>query len=144
MRGFNIYCNKVSQPSLDSFLESARRPAEYREVHDISDSQLIRRSPRSIGLFLLLNLFRVAIDNKTANPHPPLISSGSTIAYSSLLMDCCDGHQTHNHQLLKSLRESIVEPPYINGTLPLPDPFFSLFYKVARDGDAARFEYGDS
>ena len=86
----------------------------------------------------------MAVDNKTPNHHSPLISSGSTVAYNSLLMDCCDGHQTHNHQLLKSLRESIVEPPYINGTLSLPDPFFSLFYKAARDGNAARFEDEDS
>ncbi|KAF8495794.1 hypothetical protein F5888DRAFT_1615451, partial [Russula emetica] len=41
--------------------------------------------------------------------------------------------------LLTSLRESIVDkPPYISGTLQLPDSFFSLFYKVAKDGHAAR------
>ena len=56
---------------------------------------------------------------------------------------CCRGHQTHNHKLLASLRDSIVDkPPYISGTLQLPDSF-SLFYRVARDGNAARFEDGD-
>jgi len=51
---------------------------------------------------------------------------------------------TRNQQLLTSLRESIVDkPPYISGTLQLPDSFFSLFYKVAKDGHAARFGDGD-
>jgi len=55
--------------------------------------------------------------------------------------DCCSGHQTHNQLILTSLRESIVDkPPYISGTLQLPNSFFSLFYTVARDGNAARFE----
>ena len=48
---------------------------------------------------------------------------------------------TYNQHLLTSLRESIVDkPPYISGTLQLPDSFFSLFYKSAKDGNAARFE----
>jgi hypothetical protein len=48
---------------------------------------------------------------------------------------------TYNQQLLTSLRESIVDkPPYISGTLQLPDSFFSLFYKSAKGGNAARFE----
>ncbi|KAF8504387.1 hypothetical protein F5888DRAFT_1655292 [Russula emetica] len=52
---------------------------------------------------------------------------------------CCRGHRTHNHRLLTSLRKSIVDsPPYISGTLQLPEYCFSLFYKVARDGNAAR------
>jgi len=45
-----------------------------------------------------------------------------------------------NHQLLTSLWKSIVDkPPYISGTLQLPDSCFSFFYKVAKDGLAARF-----
>jgi hypothetical protein len=68
-------------------------------------------------------------------------SPTSEITDDSLLMP---GHQTHNQQLLTSLRESIVDkPPYISGTLQLPDPFFSLFYTVARDCNAARFDDGD-
>ena len=59
-------------------------------------------------------------------------------------MSRCRGHQTHNQQLLTSLRESIVDKPrYISGTLQLPDSFFSLFYRVAKDGNAARFEDGE-
>ncbi len=51
-----------------------------------------------------------------------------------------DWRNSRNQQLLTSLRESIVDkPPYISGTLPLPDPFFSLFYKITKDGLAARF-----
>lgn len=43
-------------------------------------------------------------------------------------------------QLLESLRDSIVnKPPYVKGTLQLPDSYFSLFYKVDKDGLAARF-----
>jgi hypothetical protein len=43
-------------------------------------------------------------------------------------------------QLLASLGESITDkPPYISGTLQLPDSYFSLFYKVTKDGQAARF-----
>jgi hypothetical protein len=63
-------------------------------------------------------------------------------------MACCDGHQTHNQQLLTSLRESIVDkPPYISGTLKLPESCFLLrarnrirgvFYKLSKDDDAAR------
>jgi len=62
-----------------------------------------------------------------------------------LPLDCSPDEMEHhtpsrNQQLLASLRESIVDkPPYINGTLQLPDPCFSLFYKVAKDGPAARF-----
>ena len=53
-------------------------------------------------------------------------------------------HQTHNQQLLTPLRKSIVDkPPYISGTLQLPDSFLSLFYVVSRNGNAARFEDGD-
>ena len=45
-----------------------------------------------------------------------------------------------NRQLLTSLRESIIDkPPYISGTLDLPNSDFSLFYKVAKDDHAARF-----
>jgi hypothetical protein len=52
--------------------------------------------------------------------------------------------QTHDQQLLTPLRESIFDkPPYITGTLQLPDSFLSLFYMVARDGHASRFEDGD-
>ncbi|KAI0275962.1 hypothetical protein BGY98DRAFT_1080774 [Russula aff. rugulosa BPL654] len=51
----------------------------------------------------------------------------------------CPWRHTRNQQLLTSLRESIVDkPPYISGTLELPDSFFSLFYKVAEDGHTAR------
>ena len=47
---------------------------------------------------------------------------------------------TRNQQLLTLLRESIVDkPPYISGTLQLPHASFSLFYKVAKEGHAARF-----
>jgi hypothetical protein len=45
-----------------------------------------------------------------------------------------------NQQLLTSLRKSIVDkPPYISGTLQLPHSCFSIFYKIAKDGLAARF-----
>jgi len=44
-------------------------------------------------------------------------------------------------QLLTPLRESIIDkPPYISGKLQLPDSCFSLFYKVAKDDHAARFD----
>ena len=63
------------------------------------------------------------------------------IGNNPVLYQCCHGHQTHNQLLLTSLRESIInKPSYISGTLQLPDSFFSLFYKVTRDGNAARFE----
>jgi hypothetical protein len=43
-------------------------------------------------------------------------------------------------RLLGSLKDSIlVKPPYISGTLHLPSSYFSLYYKVAGDGHAARF-----
>ena len=43
-------------------------------------------------------------------------------------------------KLLASLGDSIIDkPPYISGTLQLPDSYFSLFYKVTKDGQAARF-----
>jgi len=46
---------------------------------------------------------------------------------------------SRTQQLLEPLRESIVDkPPYISGTLPLPDSCFSLFYKVTKDGNLAR------
>ena len=46
---------------------------------------------------------------------------------------------SRNQQLLKPLTESIVnKPPYISGTLQLPDSCFSLFYKTAKDSLAAR------
>ena len=49
-------------------------------------------------------------------------------------------YSSHNQQLLKPLRESIVDkPPYISGTLQLPESCFSFFYKTAKDGLAARF-----
>jgi hypothetical protein len=42
-------------------------------------------------------------------------------------------------RLLTPLRESIVDKlPCISGTLQLPDSYFSLFYKVAKGGYAAR------
>ena len=51
---------------------------------------------------------------------------------------------SRNQQLLTSLRESITnKPPYVSGTLRLPDSFFSLFYKVSKDGHAARFGDGN-
>jgi hypothetical protein len=44
-------------------------------------------------------------------------------------------------QLLTPLRESIInKQPYISGTLQLPDSCFPLFYKVAKDDHAARFD----
>jgi hypothetical protein len=47
-------------------------------------------------------------------------------------------HPTRTQQLLKSLRESIVDkPPYISGTLKLPESYFSLFYKLSSKGDDA-------
>jgi hypothetical protein len=55
-------------------------------------------------------------------------------------MERSDWNQSRNQQLLKSLRESIVDkPPYISGTLQLPDSCFSIFYKIAKGGLAARF-----
>ena len=49
--------------------------------------------------------------------------------------------RTRTQQLLSSLRESIVDkPPYISGTLKLPESHFSLFYKEAKDSHDARFE----
>ena len=49
--------------------------------------------------------------------------------------------RTRTQQLLSSLRESIVDkPPYISGTLQLPESHFSLFYKEAKDSHDARFE----
>ncbi len=52
-------------------------------------------------------------------------------------MDKMEWRNSPNQQLLKSLRESIVDkPPYISGTLPLPPSCFTLFYK---DGPVARF-----
>jgi hypothetical protein len=48
--------------------------------------------------------------------------------------------QTLNQKLITPLRESIVDkPPYVSGTLQLPDSCFSVFYKTAKDGVAARF-----
>ncbi|KAF8464538.1 hypothetical protein DFH94DRAFT_395841 [Russula ochroleuca] len=48
--------------------------------------------------------------------------------------------ETRTHLLLTSLRESIIEkPPYISGRLQLPASYFSLFYRVAKDGPAARY-----
>jgi hypothetical protein len=47
----------------------------------------------------------------------------------------CDWHRTRDNQLLISLRESILDqPPYISGTLQLPNSCFSFFYKIAKDG----------
>jgi len=56
---------------------------------------------------------------------------------------------SRNQQLLTSLRESIVDkPPYISGTLKLPESSFSVFYKLSKDDDAARsgrrFPYSQS
>ncbi|KAH9966987.1 hypothetical protein BJV74DRAFT_983713 [Russula compacta] len=50
-------------------------------------------------------------------------------------------HSTRVKQLVAPLLELIIDkPPYISGTLPLPDSSFSLFYKVGnvKDGHAAR------
>jgi hypothetical protein len=42
--------------------------------------------------------------------------------------------------LLAPLRESILNKPhYIGGNLQLPTSCFSLFYKLSKDGSAARF-----
>jgi hypothetical protein len=39
------------------------------------------------------------------------------------------------------LREAIIDKrPFVSGTLKLPATHFSLFYKIAREGHAARFE----
>ena len=55
-------------------------------------------------------------------------------------MECSDWNDTRDKRLLTSLRKSIVDkPPYINGTLQLPHSCFSIFYKIAKDGLAARF-----
>ena len=43
------------------------------------------------------------------------------------------------YELLTALSESVIPPPPVSGTLQLPDSYFSLFYKVAKDGHAARF-----
>jgi hypothetical protein len=44
-------------------------------------------------------------------------------------------------ELLAPLRESILNKPhYISGKLQLTTSCFSLFYKVTKDGSAARFE----
>ena len=41
--------------------------------------------------------------------------------------------------LLTSLRESIIDkPPYVSGTMQLPDSRFSLFYQATED-QVARF-----
>jgi hypothetical protein len=49
--------------------------------------------------------------------------------------------RARDQRLLTSLRESIVDkPPYISGKLQLPDSYFSFFYKLSKDGHAARFE----
>ena len=46
---------------------------------------------------------------------------------------------TRTQQLVTSLRESIVDkPPYISGTLKLPESYLSLFYKISKGDDAAR------
>ena len=64
---------------------------------------------------------------------------------TAVMLDHCNEHQNHNQLLLTPLRESIVDkPPYISGTLQIPDSFLSLFYTVAREGNAARFEEGES
>lgn len=48
---------------------------------------------------------------------------------------------TRNQELLTSLRESIIDkPPYTSGTLQLSDPCFSLYYKVTKGGNDARFD----
>ena len=50
------------------------------------------------------------------------------------------GQTARNKQLLTSLRDSIIDkPPYISGTLDLPDADLSLFYRVTKDDHAARF-----
>jgi hypothetical protein len=46
---------------------------------------------------------------------------------------------SRTQRLLASLRDSIIDkPPYISGTMQLPDSRFSLFYQAIEDG-AARF-----
>ena len=58
-------------------------------------------------------------------------STVSTLA-SSMVGQC-----TRTQRLLKPLRESIVDkPPYISGTLNLPESNFSLVYKISKDDDA--------
>ena len=68
----------------------------------------------------------------------------STILLTYFYLDSkMDEDEDRNQQLLTPLRDSIVDkPPYISGILQLPQTFFSLFYMVARDGNAARFEGG--
>jgi hypothetical protein len=45
-----------------------------------------------------------------------------------------------SQQLLAPLRESIIDkPPFISGTLQLPESYFSLLYRLTKDGLAARF-----
>jgi hypothetical protein len=80
-------------------------------------------------------------------PEGPETFSTLPVHYIDSLMEP-PGHDkwwlyTRNQRLLTSLRESIVDkPPYISGTLQLPDFFLSLFYKIAKDGHAARFGDG--
>jgi hypothetical protein len=71
---------------------------------------------------------------------PPSTSRISTApeAFSDNFVD--NDMLTHNERLLTSLRKSIVDkPPYVSGTLQLPNSCFSVFYKITKDGLAARF-----
>ena len=65
----------------------------------------------------------------------------STLQESIIKLMETKTYGTHTQLLLTSLRESIIDkPPYISGKLQLPASSFSLFYRVAEDGPAARFE----
>jgi hypothetical protein len=47
----------------------------------------------------------------------------------------------HLKNLLLPLQKAITDTvPFVSGTLNLPATHFSLFYKIAREGHAARFE----
>jgi len=70
-----------------------------------------------------------SLSSCVVNAHNRLVNSGMKSYKRG-----SDWRQSRNQQLLRSLRESIVDkPPYISGTLQLPESFFSLFYKVAID-----------
>jgi hypothetical protein len=48
------------------------------------------------------------------------------------------GHLQH---LLPPLQEAIIDKrPFVSGTFQLPATHLSLFYKIAREDHAARFE----
>ncbi|KAI0299610.1 hypothetical protein BC826DRAFT_995514 [Russula brevipes] len=48
----------------------------------------------------------------------------------------------HLKHLFLPLQKAIIDKqPFVSGTLKLPATHFSLFYKIAREGHAARFEH---